>query len=328
MGDAGLTKVAIIGLGIMGRRMLTHMRLHPAFSPALLWDPSPEACRAAQAEAPEAAVTLSADAAIAGADMVYLACPPVPRKAYALSAANAGKAVFLEKPLGIDVSESRDLVAKLEAAGIPSAVTFTQAASRVLADTTHAARSGAMGELLGIDIIVTYAAWPRAWQRDADWLRFRAEGGYVREVISHFVFFAERILGPTRLIWARPDYPPNDPGDPALCETHILARLEAADGAPVSILGAVGGAQPDRQVVTVKGSLQSHRVSEFYRHAISDGGPFVATRPDPDDPRAEVLRRQLDELDKCLRGEPHLLATPAEALSVQEKIEGMLSGHG
>jgi len=47
-------------------------------------------------------------------------------------------------------------------------------------------------------------------------LRFRAEGGYVREVISHFVFFAERILGPTRLIWARPDYP----GDPALCETH------------------------------------------------------------------------------------------------------------
>ena len=74
--------------------------------------------------------------------------------------------------------------------------------------------------------------------------------------------------------------------------------------------------------------MQSHRVSEFYRHAISDGGPFVATRPDPDDPRAEVLRRQLDELDKCLRGEPHLLATPAEALSVQEKIEGMLSGHG
>ena len=319
-----MAKVAIIGLGIMGRRMLAHMRLHPAFSPALLWDPSPEACRAALADAPEAVVTPSAEAAIAGAEVVYLACPPAPRKSYALSAANAGKAVFLEKPLGIDVSESRDLVAKLEAAGVPTAVNFTQAASQVLADTTHAARSGEMGKLLGIDIIVTYAAWPRAWQREADWLRFRAEGGYVREVISHFVFFAERILGPTRLIHARPDYPE----DPALCETHILARLEAANGAPVSILGAVGGAQPDRQEVTVKGSSQSHRVSEFYRHAISDGGPFVATRPDPDDPRAEVLRRQLDELDKCLRGEPHLLATPAEALSVQEKIEGMLSGCG
>ncbi len=75
--------------------------------------------------------------------------------------ANAGKAVFLEKPLGIDVSESRDLVAKLEAAGVPAAVTFTQAASQVLADTTHAARSREMGKLLGVDIIVTYLLRPR-----------------------------------------------------------------------------------------------------------------------------------------------------------------------
>jgi len=52
---------------------------------------------AAQAIAPDAEVTPTAQAAMAGADLVYLACPPVPRKAYALAAANAGKAVFLEK---------------------------------------------------------------------------------------------------------------------------------------------------------------------------------------------------------------------------------------
>ena len=202
-----MTRVAIIGLGIMGRRMLTHMRLHPGFSPELLWDPSPEACRAALAEAPEAAIAPSAEAAIAGAELVYLACPPVPRKAHALAAA----------------------------------------------------RSGAMGDLMGADIVVTYGAWPRDWQKEADWLRFRAEGGYVREVISHFLFFTERVLGPVRLVHARPDYP----DDPALCETHILARLEAADGAPVSIFGAVGGAQPDRQELIVKGSRQSHRNTEL-----------------------------------------------------------------
>lgn len=324
-GTTELAKVGIIGLGIMGRRMLAQMQLHPAFSPEFLWDPSPQACAAALAVAPDAGVMPSAEAAIAAADLVYLACPPGPRKAYALLAASAGKAVFLEKPLGIDVLESRDLVEKLEAAGVPAAVNFTQAAGQALADTIQAAQSGAMGKLLGVDIIVTYAAWPRAWQREADWLRFRAEGGYVREVISHFVFFTERVLGPTRLIHARTDYPPNCPGDPALCETHVVARLEAADGSPASIFGAVGGAQPDRQELTVKGSLQSHRVSEFHRHAVSDGGPFVASRSDPADPRAESLGRQLDELDKCLRGEPHLLATPTEALSVQEKIEGMLA---
>jgi predicted dehydrogenase len=324
MEDTELTTVAIIGLGIMGRRMLTHMGLHPAFTPNLLWDPSPDACSAALAEAPEAMIAPSAEAAIAGADLVYLACPPKPRKAYALAAAGAGKAVFMEKPLGVDIAESCDLVERLEAAGVPAAVNFTQAAGRALGDTLRAAQSGEMGALMGVDIVVTYSAWPRQWQIAADWLRFRSEGGYTREVMSHFIFFTERVLGPLELVWARPDYP----NDPALCESHILARLEAANGAPVSILGAVGGAQPDRQEVTVKGALRSHRISDFYRHAISDGGPFTPSRPEPEDPRAESLRAQLDDLDKCVHGEPHRLATPAEALRVQEIVERILAGSG
>lgn len=319
-----MTTVAIIGLGIMGRRMLTHMRRHPGFEPAYLWDPAPAARAAAEAEAPEATIATSAEEAMAGADLVYLACPPVPRKAYALAAAETGKAVFLEKPLGVDVTESRDLVARLGAAGIPAAVNFTQATGRALADITASARSGEMGALVGVDMIVTYPAWPRAWQAEADWLRFRAEGGFTREVISHFIFFAERLLGPLEVVWSRPSYP----DDPALCETHMLARLEAADGAAVSILGAVGGAQPDRQEFTVKGAKKSWRVSDFYRYAVSDGGAFAPTGPEPEDPRAESLRLQLDALAKCVRGEPHVLATPAEALSVQETVETMLKGVG
>jgi predicted dehydrogenase len=319
-----MTRTAIIGLGIMGRRMLEHMRRHPAFDPALLWDPSPAACAAALAEAPGATIAPSAEAAIAGADLVYLACPPEPRKAYALMAAGQGKAVFLEKPLGVDVAQSRDLLARLEAAGVPAAVNFTQAAGKALAEVTEAAANGAMGDLQGIDIVVTYPAWPRAWQVAADWLRFRAEGGYTREVISHFLFFSGRVLGPLKLVWARPRYP----ADPALCETHVLALLENSDGLPVSVLGSVGGAQPDRQEVTVKGRAASYRISEFHRTARSTGGPFEPTRPDPVDPRAESLGAQLDDLALMMRGQPHRLATVAEALAVQELVEGMLAGRG
>ena len=319
-----MTRTAIIGLGIMGRRMLTHMQRHPRFAPSLLWDPSAEACAAALDEVPGATVAASAEAAIAQADLVYLACPPAPRRAYALAAATQGKPLFLEKPLGVDVAESRDLVARVGAAGVPAAVNFTQAAGKALAEVTGAARSGAMGTLGGIDIVVTYPAWPRAWQVAADWLRFRAEGGYTREVISHFLFFSERVLGPLRVVWARPAYP----ADPALCETHVLARLENAEGVPVSILGSVGGAQPDRQEVTVKGSAASYRVSEFYRTARSTGGPFEPTRAEPADPRAESLGAQLDALDAMLRGEAHPLATLPEALRVQELVEAMLEGRG
>ena len=246
---------AIIGLGSWGGRMLEHMVLHADYNPVALWDPDPGACRAALALAPAARVTASAEEAIAAADLVYLACPPIPRKAYALYAAAARKAVFLEKPLGVDVAESMELVAGLKASGVPAAVNFTQAAGTALSGVTEAALTGAMGDIVGADIVVTYASWPRPWQKAADWLRFRAEGGMTREVISHFLFFSERVLGPLSVVWAHPSFPE----DPHSCETHMLARLETADRRPVNIMASIGGAQPDRQDLTIKGALASRR---------------------------------------------------------------------
>lgn len=89
-------KTAVIGLGIMGRRMVEHMAAHPGYSPVAIWDPDAEACRLAQALAPQAQIAETAETAIAAADLVYLACPPAPRKSYAMAAADAGKSVFLE----------------------------------------------------------------------------------------------------------------------------------------------------------------------------------------------------------------------------------------
>lgn len=317
-------RTAIVGLGIMGQRMLEHMVRHDGYAPVAVWDPNPKACKQAQALAPNAVIANNADDAMALADLVYLACPPEPRKAYALTAARAGKAVFLEKPLGVNVPESEDLVAQIDGFGVPAAVNFTQAAGAALRDVSTAARSGALGDLVGVDIVVTYGAWPRAWQKGADWLRFRAEGGMTREVISHFLFFSERILGPLSLVWAKPSFP----DDPALCESHVLARLETSDGKPVTIMGAVGGAQPDRQELTIKGSKVSRRVSDFYVDATSDGGAFYETEQRPEDPRAVSLKAQLDDLLLCLEGKPHRLATLEEALRVQKLVEAMLQGKG
>lgn len=315
------TRTAIIGLGIMGRRMLEHMLLHPGFDVTAIWDPDTASCALAQDIAPEAKLANSAEEAMATADLVYLACPPVPRKAYALAAAAAGKGIFLEKPLGVDIGESRDLVSAIAASGVPAAVNFTQAAGAALTQVQAAAQAGDLGELMGADIVVTYANWPRAWQQAADWLRFRAEGGMTREVISHFLFFAERILGPLELVWARPDYPAQ--GD--LCETHVAARLVSASGAPVTIMGSVGGAQPDRQELTIKGTKVSRRVSEFYRDAASDGGDYVPVQVDYGDPRAVSLKAQLDDLVLMMAGQPNRLATPEEALRVQVLVETILA---
>ena len=62
-------------------------------------------------------------------DLVYIGVPPEAHGSYARTAIAAGKAVFCEKPLGIDLSESRDLVKIVEARGVPQAVNLSLAAA-------------------------------------------------------------------------------------------------------------------------------------------------------------------------------------------------------
>lgn len=316
-------QMAIIGLGIMGRRMLENVLMHPAFELSGVWDPSADAVAKTRGILPAAPVAATAQAAMAGADVVYLACPPGPRKTYALQAAAAGQGVFMEKPLGTDNAESRDLLAQLRQARLPGVVNFTQAASRGFEELHRAIGAGETGDLLGIDIVVNYPAWPRAWQKEADWLRLRREGGYTREVISHFLFLAARFLGPLTLQHASPRYPQ----DPALCELDMLARLSTADGRPVTVMATTGGQQLDRQEVTVRGSRMNHQFREFYQLWRSDGGPWQeALDWTAEDPRTSALQRQLSQVSLWLQGQPHQLATAEEALAVQELVEAMLLG--
>ena len=315
-----IVKVAIIGLGIMGRRMLEHMRKHEKFEPNFLWDPDKSACEKAIEIDTEAKIMDSPEEAIDAADLVYLACPPKVREPYAIDTVQKGKALFLEKPLGIDVEHSKKFIERLKNFNVPLAVNFTQAAGLALNDLLHAKSNEEFGEMIGVDIIVTYPKWPREWQKEADWLRFKSEGGMTREVISHFLFFSERVLGLLELKWAKVVYPKDD----LLCETDVLARLETKDGKCVNILASVGGVQPDRQEMTIRGTKTSRRVSEFYKDFESDGGEFLPLREEPKDPRAVSLKAQLDHLFLNYKGMPNQLASLDEAYRVQTLIEAIL----
>ena len=312
--------LGIVGFGIMGERLLRAALGHAADSvaPVGVWDPAPDA--RARLAAVSAAVPLlpSADAVVAACDCLYVAAPPAAHIPLAAAALAAGRAVFLEKPLATDLAAARAFVAGAEAAGARAAVNFPMASSPAVAQL--AAWRAALAPA-SLEIEVGFAAWPRGWQRDAaGWLARRAEGGFTREVVSHFLFLTRRLLGPLALVEAAVSYPPGD-----AAETAIRARLTAG-GVPVALTGGVGTtAKDDHNTWTLNGAIRLRDWSFAERRG--EGGGW-AQAPDalPNERmRPLVLRDQLAGVAAMTRGAPHPLATLREALEVQEVVEAVLA---
>ncbi len=314
--------LGLIGFGIMGERLLRAAMEHATESvtPVAVWDPAPEAAARLAAVAPGVPMLASAEAVIAACDCLYVAAPPAAHIPLAEAAFAAGRAVFLEKPLATDLGLARDFVARAEASGARAAVNFPMASSPAVAQLAQWQAALAPAAL---EIEVGFATWPRGWQQGAvGWLGRRAEGGFTREVVSHFLFLTRRRLGPLVLQEASVTYPAGD-GDGA--ETAIRARLTAG-GVPVTLLGGVGTtAKDDHNTWTLNGAIRLRDWS-FAEKLGADAAWAQAPDAQPNEKmRPLVLRGQLAGVAAMTRGEPHHLATLREALEVQEVVEAILA---
>lgn len=117
---------------------------------------------------------------------------------------------------------------------------------------------GSVGDVTGVDTQLHFSKWPRGWQEGASWLSLCKQGGFVREVGSHYVFLIEKLFGPAALVDASVRYP----ADNTLCETHFLARLDC-NGTPISFAGGADGVGPDTVEFTVWGSKTSYRLWDW-----------------------------------------------------------------
>lgn len=315
-------RTAIIGLGIMGQRMLGNMHRYPGFDVVAAWDPDDAVCDAVHLQYPDVAITPDADTAIARDDVevVYIACPPRFHAEHANKALRATKAVYCEKPLDVDAVRARALIDHANDAGCVNIVNFSLAGALATTEIERRLRDGVVGDVVGVDIRLHFATWPRDWQMAAaDWLSFREDGGFTREVLSHWIYLAQRLLGVPVLQDAAVRYPPA----PA-AETHVTALLEAG-GAPVSVAASVGGRGPDLVEATLWGTRQSLRIIDWNRLYCSDGGAFEAALRDVDDPREAGYRSQLKAAHDAVAGANSPMPTFAEAFAVQAIIEDILA---
>lgn len=321
MEDERTYGVAVVGLGAIGRRMLTNMPVQGRLAVRGGWDTDPVAREAAERDFEWLAVPDDPEALVAreDVDVVYIGVPPAAHAEYARMAIAHGTAVFCEKPLGVDLAESRALAAEMADAGLAQAVNLSLASARGVEEIRRALAEKETGAILGAEVILHFSRWPRPFQAHAGWLAERAEGGFTREVTTHFVYLAALLLGEGRLVSASPRYP----GPPG-AETHVTARLDFG-GVPLIHAGATGGAGPDRVEFTLWGAERSYRLTDFYRLWSSEGDDWTEVFPAIENPALEAYMRQLDALVALLDGERTALPRFEDALAAQELVEGILA---
>ncbi len=318
------TRLGFIGFGIMGERLLRAALNHDkdVIVVSGVFDPSPET--AGKLASIDAGLTAfaSAEDVIAASDCLHIASPPISHLDYLRQCEAAGKAALCEKPLATDVALATKVVDDVLGKGMRAAVNFPFASSFARDYLEQWLKEDVIGTPERVDIELAFATWPRSWQMAASsWLDGRAEGGFTREVGSHFLFLSRRFFGPLQLVSAECEYP-----EAGRSERAIRAELKAGE-MPVSMIGGVGTTEKDdHNTWTITGSKGRIRLRDWSIaerevdgdwQAPADAVPNVRARP-------MILKRQLDKVDAMTRGEAQDLATLGEALEVQDIVESIL----
>jgi predicted dehydrogenase len=291
--------VGIIGMGVMGRRMAEAMNAHPRFRALIAHDPGNVSAEGIELASPDAVIS---DPRVG---CVYIASPPASHLDYVRRAAAAGKAVFCEKPLAANIGEAEAIVRILNTSALPAGVNFPFSTAANVHQLATLIETGALGRIEDARLTLRFARWPRGWQEDAaGWLARPEQGGFIREVVSHFLFAALRLFGPGRIERAAITR------GPLGTETALTAELVFGT-VPLTIDAAVAGDIDDHNRFEVAGTRDRAALTDWYR--LDHGGRTGE--------RAAYLPGQLDALARRIETGGGPLATAAEAAAVVRLVE-------
>ena len=167
-------------------------------------------------------------------------------------------------PLNESTSVERSLTLSVNM--VPAGVRLCLRA--ICAALLAATRDPALGDLRAVEIEVRFKEWPRPWQSQAGaWLAERREGGFTREVLSHFVFAMQRALGEAVVRKSSVAWPFDGNG----AERGLMAQLDVG-GVPVSVKGEVDGNVADFNRVALRGRHASIEFRDWL--TTRDGKPW------------------------------------------------------
>ena len=194
-------------------------------------------------------------------DVVYVTAPNMMHEEVAIAAAEAGKAVFCEKPVGGKPDQTVRVAAAAERAGVISGVGYNYRWAPLVQHAKHLIDSGALGEITNYRgrFFSMYGADPMGL---LSWRFLVDEAGYgvSSDILSHAVDLATMLVGPIAsvsgtmetFIKERPlpkeggtHYDRGEPGDP----TEPVTNEDYAAAMTVFGNGARGTFESSRAII-------------------------------------------------------------------------------
>ena len=225
--------IGIIGAGIVGERLIKAIQRHGRTTVAGICDVNLDRLAFISKEYHIPTVTDYKELIQSeDVDIIYLAVPPKYHYAIAMDIIRAKKHFLCEKPLANSIAEAKEMYEEAENHGRVHAINFPTVYTPAYKKLGDLVGEGFLGKLRRIELHGYFRQWPRPWQQ-TDWIATREQGGFVREVFTHYVQMIQSLFGAMGNIHTNIQYPQ----DQTMCETGIIATAALKDGTPVLLNG-------------------------------------------------------------------------------------------
>src|SRR5690606_17363264 len=272
-----------------------------------------------------------AEALAARPDVLVVASPPATHVPVATAALDAGCAVVVDKPLGPDPAQARELLDRAERLGRPLTVFHNRRWDSEFLTVRRLLAEGALGEVRRLESRPARwkAAEPKPWKAAATW---REGGGVLFDLGSHLIDQAMTLLGPVTDVHAELASVRSRADDDVFlslshaggARSHLWVSTTTAHPGPrLRVVGtdatfvmAAGDVQEAQLAGGMRPSAPGYGRGEDARLVTADG-----SRPVPSEPgRYQDFYALL--ASALLDGAP-LPVDPRDALAVVELVEGV-----
>ena len=146
----------------------------------------------------------NADALINDPDInaIYVATPPSSHAAYAIKSMQAGKPVYVEKPMAMNALECQQMVDTSKETGIPLFVAYYRRALPYFVKLRDLMEMKAIGDVKLINLVLHWPVKPEELQGAAGWRvdPLISGGGHFHDLAAHQLDYLEFVFGPIKKV--------------------------------------------------------------------------------------------------------------------------------